>query len=221
MYRSTTIVCILWFTLQITLIPALMLGCAAAGGKKPASAPSAPSAWYEGQQKKSAWLARDELAVFLPRDTARCPSEAQLASLMGPDARVTDRLTGGLVFKIPSSMASSAEELDRSIGDLKAQACVSAVGLVYYADTRRNPVTRLIHTDELVVRLEPSLGPAKIARLETDFGLTLKMKPRYAPYTMIYTVPTLRLALETADRLRAMDGVLDAYPNWLRRRVTK
>jgi hypothetical protein len=221
MYRSTTIIHILLFTLQVALIPVLMLGCANAGGKKSTPALSAPGVWYEGQQKKSAWRAWDELAVFLPRDTAGCPSEAQLTSRMGPNARVTDRLTGLLVFTIPSSMASSAEELDRCIGDLKAQACVSAVGLVYYADTRRNPATRLIHTDELVVRLDPFLGPSKIARLEADLNLTLKMKPRYAPNTMIYAVPTPRLVLETANRLRMMDGVLDAYPNWLRRRVTK
>jgi hypothetical protein len=206
----------------VTLFPTLMLGCAAAGGQQQtaASAP-APAVWHEGQQKKSAWPARDELAVFMSRNAAGCATEAHLAALLGPTATVSDRLAGGLIFKLPSAAASSNEALDHCIATLKDQACVSAVGLVYYTGTQRNAATRLIHTDEIIVRLRPSMAPAQIARLATDFGLTLKNKLRYAPNTMIYTVRSPLAVLDTANRLGDTNGVLYAYPNWLRKRVTK
>jgi hypothetical protein len=222
MHRTTSIVHGLVFPALVMLIPALMLGCAAAGGQGPTAAvASEPAVWYEGQQKHTAWPARDELAVFISSNASGCASEAQLAALLGPSAAVYDRLAHGLIFKIPSSAASNAEELDRRIATLKAQACVTAVGLVYYADARCDPATRLIHTDELIVRLKPSLEPAQIARLEADFGLTPKSRLRVAPNTMIYTVRSPLVVLETADRLHGADGVLYAYPNWLRKRVTK
>lgn len=220
MKSSATILHCLGFTVLVTLIPMLMLGCAAAGGKRPA-ADAEPAVWYEGQQKKSAWPARDELAVFMSRNAAGCATEAHLAALLGPTAAVNDRLAGGLIFKLPSSAASGNEALGHCISTLKDQACVSSVGLVYYTSTQRNAATRLIHTDEIVVRLRPSMEPAQIARLENDFGLTLKNKLRYAPNTMIYTVSSPLVVLKTANRLHDTNGVLYAYPNWLRKRVAK
>jgi hypothetical protein len=220
MKSSATILYCLGFTVLAALIPVLMLSCAVAGGQRPTSAPG-PAVWYEGQQKKSAWPARDELAVFMHRNAAGCANEAHLASLLGPTAMVSDRLSNGLIVKLPASAASGNKALEHSIAILKAQACVTSVGLVYYTGLQHNAAARLIHTDEIIVRLRPSMAPAQIARLETDFGLTLKTKLRYAPNTMIYTVRSPLVVLETANRLHATDGVLYAYPNWLRKRVTK
>jgi hypothetical protein len=220
MKSSTTILYCLGFTVLAALIPVLMLSCAVAGGQRPTSA-SGPAVWYEGQQKKSAWPAEDELAVFMRRNAAGCATEAHLTALLGPTAEVQDRLVGGLIVKLPSPAASGNEALDHRIAILKDQSCVTAVGLVYYTGTQRNTATRLIHTDEIIVRLRASMKAAQIARLEADFGLTLKTKLRYAPNTMIYTVRSPLVVLETANRLHDTDGVLYAYPNWLRKRVTK
>jgi hypothetical protein len=221
MYRSITIFHCLGLSILAMLLPALMLGCAAANGQHSKSAACQPAIWYEGQQKKSAWLACDELAVFISKGPTQCATEAHLATLLGPSSTVCGRLAGGLIFKIPPSAASSDQAFDRRINSLKAQPCVTAVGLVYYTDPGREPTSRLIHTDELIVRWRPALEPAQIAALEADFGLTLKTKLRYAPNTMIYTVRTPLVILETADKLHNVDGVQYAYSNWLRSRVTK
>jgi hypothetical protein len=220
MKSSTTILYCLGCTVLAALIPVLMLSCAVAGGQRPKSAPG-PAVWYEGQQKKSAWPAGDELAVFMRRNATGCATDGHLTALLGPTAEVQDRSAGGLIVKLPSSAASGNEALDHSIAILKNQACVSAVGLVYYTRVEGTTATRLIHTDEIIVRLRPSMEPAQIARLEADFGLILKTRLRYVPNTMIYTVRSPLVVLETANRLHATDGVLYVYPNWLRKRVTK
>ena len=209
----------LGLAMVVTLIPTLMLGCVAAGGQQPAAS-AEPVTWYEGQQKKSAWPARDELAVFMHPHSSRCEN-VHLEALFDPPAMVSDRLAGGLIVKFPSSAASGNDTLEHSIAILNDQACVSSVGLVYYTETRPNASARLIHADEIIVRLGPTMEPAQIARLESDFGLTLKNKLRYAPNTMIYTVRSPLVVLETVNRLHDIDGVLYAYPNWQRKRATK
>jgi hypothetical protein len=180
-----------------------------------------PVVWFEDQLEKKAWPARDEVAVLMAGASAGSGCENRLAASLPPQAAVIDSIPGGVVYKLPPSAVSTSGKLDQRIAALKAHPCAAGVGLVYYTGKQRRPATRLIHTDELIVRFRPSLGRGRIAGLESEFGLTLETKLRFAPNTMVYRVHSLRAVIDTANRLRSRDAVLYAYPNWLRRRATK
>lgn len=168
-----------------------------------------------------AWPADDELAVLLPRGESQCHADSSLAAFVDPGATIIEKRRKRLIVQLPTAARLRGKRLDRRIEKIQAHPCDLTVGLVYYTDRQRTPERRLIHTNEVTVRFSPSTAPSRVETIESRFGLNLKIKLRHAPHTRIYTIPHVREAIEIANKLQGSDGVVYAYPNWIRPQVAK
>lgn len=203
--------------LSLFIIWVLPLGCGHHGSSRQPS----PVFWYEGFEEKIAWPAEDELAVLLPRSGSQCSADSSLAAIVDPGATIIEKRQKRLIVQLPATARLTGKRLDRHIKKIQAHPCDLTVGLVYYTDRQRAPERRLIHTNEVIVRFSPSTAPSRVEAIESRFGLNLKIKLRHAPHTRIYTIPKVREVIKTANKLQGSDGVVYAYPNWIRPQVTK
>lgn len=191
----------------------VLLAFTSAASAAPLSRDSAESAepaaldssyvWYDGDMPRRAWLDPDLMATFDEPD----PSAEQAIRSISPQAEALTARQGGIrIWRIPARSESTA----RSLHALNP-------------DTRTSPVLRdgpgksaamRALPGGVIVHLDPNWPETEVRDWLLGHDLQQFRKLAFGRNTfLVETGPGLD-ALQLANQLRLLDGVIAASPNW-------
>ncbi len=195
-----------------------LTGCADSAGRATSAPTSLQDYWYDGNRQKTVWRAQDEIVLF----SGSALTDADAAALgraFSPAASVVQR--SGRMVHLKLSADVGADALSKTMDRLKQAGHIQRAGLVYYGSPSKQPQTRLILGNDIIVQFSGTVTADQISDLEKAFHLRRKSSLKFAPNTFVYSVSDLDAVLATANRLYESGKTVYAYPDWIKTRVKK
>ena len=217
---------------RVLLAVVLVAGWAAAGAavpaaaqaastKRPATSTAAPTVtWRQGESTQTAYVSRDELAVFL--DSGAQVTAAQRVATLRRLGAVAPPLPGSTAFVLfvrvePGDMVAAAR---RASALLRGVPQVGSVSPVFYRSLQ-SPESRLALTGDVVVSSRSTTASRAIAEQAAGSDLAPRDTLPGLSRAVVYHAPSALEALAAAGELARLPGVAYAVPDWYHARVTR
>ena len=188
--------------------------------------PDGPSfTWNDGRGTRTAWLATDEVTVFLRRGTLAGKVGARLLRKAndGQEVSGTVRRQGTSQVTVPVAPLAGetpAVALRRVRAALLADPAVTNVGAVFYEGLRASSA-RLIGTGELIVRFRAALTASRRRALLADLGLLHLRDFPFAEGAVLVKAAAPLDVFAAARALHDSGQVLFALPSFYRVRAER
>jgi subtilisin-like proprotein convertase family protein len=187
---------------------------------KPMDAQGPVFTWHEGDTRVSAWMATDEVALFMRRgaklDTA---SKQALGEVLGSHGESLPGSNDVVVFlrTDPGALGTAAEaaELTAACAALEPHSPIRAVSPVFYRG-ERDAKDRMVPTGQIVVKYRATSSNGERAALADRYGLTHPSPTTFSTDTVVYRASNGLASIELSERLRA-EGIVEwSIPDWWR-----
>ncbi len=211
--------CVLCLILWAASAGAPEAWCAAGPGAGDAAPEAGRVYWYEGEVKRHAWMALDEIALFPQAGVSvRAHGDDDFGRLE-PGAVLFESTPFVRYYRIAG--ARRAENLLERIRSARTLTHLRQASPVFYTHPGKEPATRLVPTGEIIVQFAPDLAESRIAAVEKTRGLRRVKQFAFAPNTFLYDAGDPLQAIGEAAALYESGETRFAYPNWLHRRTRR
>lgn len=171
-----------------------------------------PVVWKEGKSEKKAYLCKNEMAVFVS-EPERTDS-LMITRAFDPSAKIIKQR--GKLYILQSEACFSPDVLKDKVQFLSEQKNIQYVSFVFYQSLSKNPATRLIAAQGLIVRYVDTISSEQITEIESKNLLERDYRFSFVPQGFLYKTKDVDEAIRLAEILSGSSSVLYAYPNWIR-----
>jgi len=165
--------------------------------------------WYEGHTAHRVWMATDEMAVVFETNDPRTDAQSRFEQST-PQATLIKQ-DGPVAYYKLDARQSPGEDVVAA----RRQTGVRHAGPVFYRNPR-DPRSAMALSGEIVVGFRAAVDAQALDQFAKRFGLTLVQALSYAPNTFIFDARSANDSLDLANKIRTLEGVAAAYPNWIR-----